>query len=97
MQTDADLQALLSSTYHRDGGAGHALTYWRGRQALARDLLAARRALRQLLESGDLLLQLVGRGAAVPLRQRLEDALTQARQCLPEHRPAAADEPPPAS
>lgn len=89
MQTDADLEALLGSTYHRDGGAGHALTYWRGRQALARDLLAARQALRALLEVSDLVGQLVGRGAATPLRQRLEGCLKRAQACLPEHEASA--------
>lgn len=85
MQTDADLEALLGSTYHRDGGAGHALTYWRGRQALAREVLAARQALRALLEVSDLVGQLVGQGAATALRRRLEGCLKQARACLPEH------------
>lgn len=92
LQTDADLEALLGSTYHRDGGAGHALTYWRGRQALARELLAARQALRALLETSDLVGQLVGRGAAATLRQRLEGGLKQARACLPEHQDPAGGE-----
>jgi hypothetical protein len=85
VQTDGDLQALIDATYHRDGGAGHALTYWRGRQSLARDLLAARQALRSLLQASDLLLQLGGVGSTEGLRGRLEACRAAARACLPEH------------
>jgi hypothetical protein len=84
VQTDGDLQALIDSTYHRDGGAGHALTYWRGRQALARDLLSARQALRGLLRASELLVALSGQGTTQALRSRLEACRTAASACLPE-------------
>lgn len=91
MKTDGDLQALIDATYHRDGGAGHALTYWRGRQSLARDLLAARQALRTLLQAGDLLLQLGGAGSTEALKSRLEACRAAARACLPEHEQPGSD------
>jgi hypothetical protein len=91
VQTDGDLQALIDATYHRDGGAGHALTYWRGRQSLARDLLAARHALRNLLQASDLLLQLGGAGSTEALKGRLEASRAAARACLPEHQSHGSD------
>lgn len=84
VQSDADLRSLLASTYHRDGGAGHALTYWRGRQALAKDVLALREAVRALLHASELLAQLASPGATPALTERLAAARTLARQCLPE-------------
>ena len=91
MLTDGDLQALIEGTYHRDGGAGHALTYWRGRQALARDLLAARQALRGLMRMSDLVVQLTGSGTTEALRSRLESCRTAAKACLPEEQQIGPD------
>ena len=85
MQTDGDLKAVIEATYHRDGGAGHALTFWRGRQALARDLLAARQALRTLLQTSELLVQLASPGSTEALRARLDACRAAVLACLPEH------------
>jgi hypothetical protein len=91
VQTDGDLQALIEGTYHRDGGAGHALTYWRGRQALARDLLAARQALRGLLRVSELLVALTGSGSTEAIRSRLEACRSVAKTCLPEEQPGGGN------
>ena len=97
MHSDADLQALLASTYHRDGGAGRALTYWRGRHALAKDLLALRLAVRTLLNASSLLQQLGDGAGSASLRQRLEAAREQVLLALPEGTLASSASEPKAS